>query len=578
MLAFGPRAQAWSAVLPADLPIIAVDEYGVHEAYEAAVARRTRAEPFFLWVCIGDQRAAMAVQVSSELAKAQSFDHQRHLMDQVADGSLVVNGDRLDAFTDSVAHRARAAVADLLRLADGLFATSHLEAERIRNAYGVTKSAVAIAALPRPGSPQVPRAGPGRWIAVWAPGVPASHTTLIEHALHEMRLPVYIVADGGTIYANRPIEGNLSIDALLAGASAIVDASTADPADALALAACGTPLVVARSTGAHEYLDGALTYDAWRWKSVHDAVAQAIGAEPPRTRDLAARLDDARRTIATATATPPADGPLVSVIIPTYNRRERLPHALRSIFAQQYRNLEVIVVNDGGTAVDDIVAAFPAARLISYETNGGAEHAINTGYRAACGAYITHVSDDDAFYPDHIARLVHACESHGHAIAHGNTLIRFLRETEGGVELEGFSAFVFKSALEKTEVMFNGPVAGHAFIIRRDVGESLGWYDETLEVLGDQEMQTRYAAAFDFVHVDRVTCEWRYTGAAENLSSRKAMAVPGAMRAWFARHPSDRPIVMKARSVFLEQIDQRQPGHRFNAIIEYPAGTAPFST
>jgi len=236
------------------------------------------------------------------------------------------------------------------------------------------------------------------------------------------------------------------------------------------------------------------------------------------------------------------------------------------------------VVNDGGEAVDDIVESFPGARLISYAANGGVEHAINTGYGAARGAYLTHVSDDDAFYPDHVARLVNACESQGRAIAHGNTLIRFLRESDGGIELEGFSAFIFKSALEKTEAMFNGPVAGHAFIIRRDVGETLGWYDETLEVLGDQEMQTRYASAFDFVHVDRYTNEWRYTGAAENLSSRKEAAVPGAMRAWFERHPSDRPIVVAARAAFLETIGDRRPGHRFNAIIEYPPGRAPFST
>jgi hypothetical protein len=131
--------------------------------------------------------------------------------------------------------------------------------------------------------------------------------------------------------------------------------------------------------------------------------------------------------------------------------------------------------------------------------------------------------------------------------------------------------------LEKTEANWTSPVAGHSFIIRADVGATLGWYDESLAVLGDQEMQTRYAKVFDFVHVDHVTCEWRFTGGEENLSSRKAKAVPSAMRAWYAAHPNDRPLVEAARANSIASVEAREPGFRFPPSIVYPPGTPPFS-
>jgi hypothetical protein len=576
MRAFGARAVRWSSALPNDLPVIAVDEHGIADAYLAAVEHRTRAEPFFLRICIPDHRAAMAMQIAHTLANSGSYDHQRVLFTQLAEGTLMVNGARVDTLTSALADRARVPLAEMLRLSDGLFATSHSEATRIRTYYSVDKAAVAVGAAPHPGIPAFHASGRGKWIVVWANGTPIVETALVSHALFEQRLPVFVVAANGEVFCKPGLVPPPNVATLLGDASLIVDTAIGDPADALALAAGGVPLAVTRTAGAAEYIDGAIAYDPWNWRSLYDAVARGLGEAAPRVHALGAQLDGARATIARAVELPPDDGPLVSVIIPTYNRRERLPNALRSIFTQRYRNLEVIVVNDGGAAVDDIVAQFPAARLISYQQNGGVEHAINTGYAAAGGAYVTHVSDDDAFYPDHIARLVDACERSGCAIAHGNTVMRFLRQNGDDVELEGFSANVFMFPLEKTEANWTSPVAGHSFIIRADVGRTLGWYDESLAVLGDQEMQTRYAKEFDFVHVDHATCEWRFTGGEENLSTRKAQAVPGAMRAWFAAHPSDRPLVNAARENSIASVESRPPGFRFPPTITFPPGTPAF--
>jgi hypothetical protein len=573
---FGTRAARWGARLPADLPVLAFDETGIGEAYRCAVDLRRTAEPFFAWVCLPDVRAMSALAIGATFDPHQSFDYHRIHFDRLATGDFLVNGERADAWTPPAIAGARGHLAEVARLADGLFAQSQTELARTTALLGVTRRFAAVAPTRPAAIPIVTRPARGRWLVIWADGLPFAQTFLLRHALAELRIPLVIVAEDRAVFAAPGPSAPASIEAVLAGAAAVVDANVSEPSDALGLAASGIPLAVARTSGAAEYVGGAIVYDAANWRSVYDAAVGALAAGPPLVGNVEPVWEDARRIIAAASVSPPTDGPRVSVVIPTYNRRALLPQALRSISEQRYSNLEVIVVNDGGAPVDDIVATFPGVRLISNERNGGVEHAINTGYRAATGAYVTHVSDDDALYPDHIARLVEACERSGCAIAHGNTLIRFLRETPTGLELLGFSANVFVRSLEKTEAWTNSPVAGHALIIRRDVGERLGWYDETLPVLGDQEMQTRHAAVEDFVHVDLVTSEWRFTGGAANLSSRKAQAVPDAMRQWFEKHPSDRPIVIGFRRQALEEIATRPPGFQFQASIAYPPGLPPF--
>lgn len=82
---------------------------------------------------------------------------------------------------------------------------------------------------------------------------------------------------------------------------------------------------------------------------------------------------------------------LVSVIIPTYNRRDLIGRAIASVIAQTYQNLEIIVVDDAST--EDIAQAIahiddPRLRSIRHETNLGGSAARNTGIKAAQGEFV----------------------------------------------------------------------------------------------------------------------------------------------------------------------------------------------
>lgn len=93
----------------------------------------------------------------------------------------------------------------------------------------------------------------------------------------------------------------------------------------------------------------------------------------------------------------------ISVVIPTYNRRDSITNCLRSVLNQSYQNLEVIVVDDGSTdGTEEIFRDFPDSRVIyhRYESNQGANHARNVGIRMASGNIIAFQDSDDEWMPE----------------------------------------------------------------------------------------------------------------------------------------------------------------------------------
>lgn len=92
--------------------------------------------------------------------------------------------------------------------------------------------------------------------------------------------------------------------------------------------------------------------------------------------------------------------PLVSVIIPTYNRIEYISEAIESVLAQTYRNYEIIVVDDGSTLnVRKTLEPYKNKIRYLYQDNKGLAAARNTGIKDSRGEYLTFLDDDDIFRP-----------------------------------------------------------------------------------------------------------------------------------------------------------------------------------
>lgn len=103
--------------------------------------------------------------------------------------------------------------------------------------------------------------------------------------------------------------------------------------------------------------------------------------------------------------------PRVSVIIPTFNRRDYLPIALDSVLAQTYTDYEIIVIDDGSN--DDtrgVLAPYEKNIRYFYQENRGIAAARNRGIEESRGAYIALLDSDDYWLPPKLERQVHGLE------------------------------------------------------------------------------------------------------------------------------------------------------------------------
>ena len=110
-------------------------------------------------------------------------------------------------------------------------------------------------------------------------------------------------------------------------------------------------------------------------------------------------------------------GQMVSIIIPTYNRKELLQEAVASCLAQTYGNIEVLVIDDGSTdgtekTVQELLRG-PWAGKVTYhrKANGGTSSAKNLGLRLARGAYIQYLDSDDLLRPEKLERQMAAIQT-----------------------------------------------------------------------------------------------------------------------------------------------------------------------
>jgi glycosyltransferase involved in cell wall biosynthesis len=174
--------------------------------------------------------------------------------------------------------------------------------------------------------------------------------------------------------------------------------------------------------------------------------------------------------------------PLISAVIPVYNGAALLDQSIGSMAAQSYRNLEIVVVDDGSTdatpeLLRDWVRRDSRIRLIPAD-HGGPEHARNVGVAAAHGAYIAHLDQDDIAAPSRLATQYQWLQAHGLDVVGSCTWVfgdaRYLRWVpQRGEDIR--REYVFRLAMIHSTILISAAVAkAHPF--RQDLscgGEEL---------------------------------------------------------------------------------------------------------
>ena len=206
----------------------------------------------------------------------------------------------------------------------------------------------------------------------------------------------------------------------------------------------------------------------------------------------------------------------ISVIIPTWNRAGCLARTLESVLAQNLAAHEVIVVDDGSTdQTRELVARrFGDVRYL-YQQNRGVSSARNTGIRAASGDWIALLDSDDRWHPDKLARQQAALNASPDAVlCHSDEIwMRNGRRVNPMQKHAKHGGRIFRQCLPLC------PISPSASIIRRDIFDTIGLFDESLPACEDYDLWLRICAVHPVLYIDAPLIT-RYGGHSDQLSRR----------------------------------------------------------
>jgi glycosyltransferase involved in cell wall biosynthesis len=219
--------------------------------------------------------------------------------------------------------------------------------------------------------------------------------------------------------------------------------------------------------------------------------------------------------------------PLVSVVIPAYNAAWCIRRAVDSVLAQDYRDFELIVVDDGSQ--DDTAAILAGygdtVRVIS-KPNGGLSSARNAGISAAKGEFVAFLDADDWWLPQKLARQITLMGSRPDLLFCSTASAV---QTPAGERLADWRCGVATASTLESIFLANAYVAGSgsAVLAKRAAFSQAGGFDESLLSLEDIDMWMRLAALGGFSCIDEtlVCIEKSAASMSGNLDVMRSAAI-----------------------------------------------------
>ena len=197
---------------------------------------------------------------------------------------------------------------------------------------------------------------------------------------------------------------------------------------------------------------------------------------------------------------------LVSIIVRTKNRPALLQEALQSICEQTYPKIEIIVVNDGGNDVSEIIRPFNSADipivLVQFPVNLGRSKAANAGLDKATGEYIAFLDDDDWLEPDHIYTLVQAIEKHPEI----KLVYSGVRCVDGDKKPLPNN---FGTPFDATQLLAGNYIPIHAALFSRELLKLGCRMDESLEFYEDWDFWIQASMFTNFLFIEEYSAVYR---------------------------------------------------------------------
>ena len=204
----------------------------------------------------------------------------------------------------------------------------------------------------------------------------------------------------------------------------------------------------------------------------------------------------------------------ISVIIPTFNRKETLKRAIQSVVMQSYTPYEIIVIDDGSNdgTKEWLKDNFPNVKYI-YQKNSGVSSARNKGIKFARGDWIALLDSDDEWLPSKLKDQANEIES--------NPAAKFLHTNEiwirNGVRVnqmkkhKKYGGYIFEKCLDMCRI------SPSSVLIKKDIFDEIGMFDETLKVCEDYDLWLRFASKYPVHFLDQPLIK-KYGGHSDQLS------------------------------------------------------------
>jgi len=180
--------------------------------------------------------------------------------------------------------------------------------------------------------------------------------------------------------------------------------------------------------------------------------------------------------------------PLVSVIMATYNKADYIERAVKSVLAQNYKNIELIIVDDGSTdGTKELIQPFLSDQRIYYfqEENKGVSIARNNGVRISKGKYIAILDSDDFWCQiDKLEKQVDFLEKNKDYALVGGGAIKIDKR---GKEITRYLLFEKDEDIRKV-ILVDNAFAHVTTLFRKDIFERVGGYSEEFDGLEDREL------------------------------------------------------------------------------------------
>ncbi|WP_170175205.1 glycosyltransferase [Georgenia muralis] len=210
----------------------------------------------------------------------------------------------------------------------------------------------------------------------------------------------------------------------------------------------------------------------------------------------------------------------MDVVVATNRNHAYLRESLASVKAQTWPHWRVVVVDDGSpdpSALDLVVAGVPGARVV-HQRSGGVSAARNRGLAEGVAPLVAFLDDDDIWRPDRLERQVRAWEAAPHHVAVHSA--GWYIDAEGQPFGEGWRA---RQALSRRYLSGEEPLPRIVtLLVRRDICERVGGFDETLSLAEDNDFTLRLAQVGEFLSLDDALVGYRRH--AGNVSAPGALA------------------------------------------------------